>query len=218
MFGVVQPWLTYARTESAAARGAAAEQIPLSDRLAFLTSYFRDSAEQGNIQGLQESMVRLSYMNVAAFVIAEYDRGVPGDSLRNMLYSFIPRFVWPDKPLVLVGGELATLATGTVGNSISAGYFAEVYWNLGWSGVLLLVPMGAAFNIASHFAVRTLSQGNWVYIPVLFLNLETALRIDNFYIGFVGASAIAASLYMLLRFSAVHLQQLGILPLPVQRR
>lgn len=218
MFYFIAPWLTHARVENATARGAATEEVPLSDRIAFLTSYFNDSAGQGDLRGVQGSMVRLSYMNAAAFVIAQYDHGFPGDSLRNVLYSFIPRFVWPEKPAVLVGGELATLATGTVGNTIAAGYFADVYWNLGWMGLLLLAPMGIVFNVASHFAVRALRQGDWVYVPALFLNLETAITIDNFYVGFVGTSAIAAGLYILLRLSAVHLQQLGILPLPARGR
>jgi hypothetical protein len=217
MLYFVQPWVTHARIENATVRGAAAAEVPLSDRIAFLTSYFNDGGGRGQVQGVQESMARLSFMHAAAFVIAQYDHGFPGDSLRNVLYSFIPRFVWPDKPVVLVGWELATLATGTIGNTISAGYFAEVYWNLGWAGVLLLIPMGMAFNIASRFAVRVLRQGDWVYVPALFLNLETAITVDNFYIGFVGTSAIAVGLCILLRLSAVHLQQLGILPLPAHR-
>jgi hypothetical protein len=218
IFNFVQPWITHARNENAMVRGGAAEQVPFFDRITFLTSYFGASVEDTDVERVQESMIRLSFVNSAAFVISQYDRGFPGDSLRNVLYSFIPRFVWPDKPEVLVGAELATLASGTEGNSISAGYFAEVYWNLGWAGILLLIPVGIAFNIASRFAASTLYRGDWIYLPVLFLNLKTAVTIDNFYIGFVGTMAIAVAIYIMLRLFVAQLQKLGILSLAAQGR
>jgi hypothetical protein len=217
IFNFVQPWITHARHEDKMFSPNSTEQVPLFDRIAFLTSYFGAAAEQTDAETLQESMIRLSFVHMAAFVISQYDRGVPGDSLRNVSYSLIPRFLWPDKPEVLVGAELATLASGTEDNSISAGYFAEVYWNLGWAGALLLIPVGIAFNVASRFAASTLHRGDWIYLPVLFLNLKTAVTIDNFYISFAGTTVIALGLYIMLRLSAVGLRELGILSLPAGR-
>jgi hypothetical protein len=213
MFSLIQPWLTQARLEILDAYGAS-EQAPFSSRVEFLISSFNAAAEQKDGEELQGSLIRLSFMNAAGFVISRYDQGVAGDSLKDVVYSFIPRFLWPEKPLIVVGGELATLATDTVGNTISAGYFAEVYWNFGWAGLLLLVPIGIVFNVASHFAINTLRKGDWIYLPVLFLNLRTAISIDNFYIGFVGTFVISFGLYLLLRIFSRKLD----LPLSSVRR
>jgi hypothetical protein len=154
----------------------------------------------------------VSFVNVAAFVVAQYDHGLPGDSLRDTLYSFIPRFLWPEKPVVLLGGELATLVSGEVGNQISPGYFAEAYWNFGWIGLpLLLVPVGFFFNVATHFAARVIEREDWLYLPVLFLSLKVGMQIDSFYNGFVGTATQILALYFLVKFGSQLLRSLGIL-------
>ena len=158
-------------------------------------------------------LLRVSFVNVAAFVVAQYDHGLPGDSLRDTLYSFIPRFLWPEKPVVLLGGELATLVSGEVGNQISPGYFAEAYWNFGWIGLpLLLVPVGFFFNVATHFAARVIEREDWLYLPVLFLSLKVGMQIDSVYNGFVGAAAQIFALYFVVKFGSRLLRSLGMLP------
>lgn len=199
LFNLMQPWMQQARNQALATYGTMVDRVPLLSRAEFLLSYFDDSPAQAVQDDVQQSMIRLSFINAAAFVISRYDRGVPGDSLRNVMYSFIPRILWPDKPEVLVQSELASLASGTIGNSISAGYYPDVYWNLGWIGLLLLVPVGVAFNIASRFALDIVRRGDWIYVPVAFLNLKIAIAVDSFYVGLVGTFAISFGAYLLLR-------------------
>jgi hypothetical protein len=200
----------YARLQTTHLSSGSERELDLSTRSGFYDQYFKMSPVVAEGEQLQQSLLRLSYTNAAAFVVSRYDRGVPGDSMRDVLYSFIPRFLWPNKPLVLVGGELATLATDTIGNSISCGYFAEVYWNFGWLGMLLLLPMGLAFSVASRLALRVFDRGDWHYLPVLFLNLKTAIGVDNFYVGFVGTFIIGFGAYLFLRAVAPSLKFLGI--------
>jgi len=66
-----------------------------------LRAYF-DNKQENDAEAPQGSLLRVSFVNVAAFVVAQYDHGLPGDSLRDTLYSFIPRFLWPEKPVVLL--------------------------------------------------------------------------------------------------------------------
>ena len=155
----------------------------------------------------------MSYTNSAAFVISQYDRGLPGNSLRDSLYSFIPRFLWPEKPQFKVAGELATLATGTFGNSISAGYFAEAYWNLGWIGLpILMFPIGAFINVASHFAARVIARKDWIYLPLLFLNIKIGMSVTEWYVGFIGTIAQGIVLFFMLKLSGQWLRGMRLLP------
>ncbi len=209
-FGILQPLVAYGRNEAYNNPANNSAELSLSQNLVYLRAYF-DNKQESDPEDPQGSLLRLSFVNVAAFVVSQYDHGLPGDSLRNTLYSFIPRFLWPEKPLVLLGGELATLVSGEVGNQISCGYFAEAYWNFGWIGLpLLLLPVGFFFNVTTHFAARVIEREDWLYLPVLFLSLKIGMQIDSFYNGFVGTAAQIFALYLLVKFGGPLLRSLGL--------
>lgn len=66
-------------------------------------------------------------------------------------WTFIPRAVWPEKPLVGGGGDLVSKFTGipfAVGTSVGAGQPLEFYANFGWWG--LVVGFGALGWILAH--------------------------------------------------------------------
>jgi hypothetical protein len=209
-FGTLQPLVAYGRNEAYNNPANSGMQMSLSQNLVYLRAYF-DNNEESDPEAPQGSLMRVSFVSVAAFVVAQYDHGLPGDSLRDTLYSFIPRFLWPEKPMVLLGGELATLVSGQVGNQISPGYFAEAYWNFGWIGLpLLLLPVGFFFNVTTHFAARVVEREDWLYLPVLFLSLKVGMQIDSFYNGFVGTAAQIFALYFVVKFGGQLLRSLGI--------
>jgi hypothetical protein len=210
-FGILQPLVAYGRNEAYNNPANSDREMSLAQNLVYLRAYF-DNKEESDPEAEQGSLLRVSFVNAAAFVVSQYDHGLPGDSLRDTLYSFIPRFLWPEKPMVLLGNELATLVSGDVGNQISPGYFAEAYWNFGWIGLpLLLIPVGFFFNVATHFAARVVEREDWLYLPVLFLSLKVGMQIDVFYIGFVGTAAQIFILYLAVKFGSQLLRSLGIL-------
>jgi hypothetical protein len=210
-FNILQPLVAYGR-EEAFGKGNEGAEISLFRNYEALRSYFVDSKVESDPEAPQGGLMRLSFVNSAAFVISQYDHGLPGDSLGDALYVFIPRFLWPEKPVQTAGGDLATLVTGGVGNQISAGYFAEAYWNFGWIGLpLLLIPVGVFFNVTTHFAARVLEREEWLYLPVLFMSLKIGMQIDNWYSGFVGTAAQALALYLIVKFGGQLLRSAGLL-------
>lgn len=67
-----------------------------------------------------------------------------GSTLDYLGYVFIPRFVWPDKPLIAKGQWFAAqinggrwLETGLFSNSINMTIPGEFYLNFGWLGLVL---------------------------------------------------------------------------------
>ena len=211
-FGILQPLVAYARNEAFSNPANQGAEFSLSRNFEYLRSYFVDSKAESDPEAVQGGLMRLSLVNVAAFTIAQYDHGLPGDSIRNVLYLFIPRVLWPEKPLLLSGYELSTLATGGVGNSISAGYFAETYWNFGWIGlVLLMFPVGAFFNWTTRFAARALAREDWLYAPLLFFNLKLSIAIGDAYSGFIGAAAQSFAMQIMLYFLGRLLRSAGLL-------
>ena len=195
-FAVLQPWVADARLKQAYLFGSTTGGT-LADRAQILGSYFDDIGMATNSTFSESSLGRFSYVNVATFVINRYDRGLPGKSLDAALPLLIPRFLWPDKPLSTPGGDLAFLAAGQIGNSISAGLFAESYWCYGWWGLLLMiVPYAVVLSLVSNYALRVIQRGEWIYFPALFLALKMGVRVDGLYVNdVIGASAIFLGLH-----------------------
>ncbi len=189
-FVVLQPLVAHARIVQGMQFGNPTSGS-LEQRWQMLRSYFDPASERFETE-VQTTITRFSYTNVATFVIDRYDRGQPGDSLRGVFALLIPRALWPEKPVFAPGADMAFLFAGQIGNSISAGLFAECYWNFGWLGLpLLLIPWSVILTLASRFTVRVMQDRDWIYLPASFLALRMGSRVDGLYINdVVGATAI----------------------------
>ncbi|TIL46156.1 hypothetical protein [Mesorhizobium sp.] len=175
---ILQPFVLYGRAEVVERFQGKAS---LSDRLYITREYWSGSASALSGGQVQESMLRLSYVNVSSLVVGWRDQGRSGDTLKYALAIFIPRVLWPDKPIISsIGTELYSRARGHDGSSISAGLFAEAYWNFGWWGIpILLVPAGFIMGLFSKFSISVMASGNWLYMPVVLLGVQMGLRTDG---------------------------------------
>ena len=68
--------------------------------------------------------------------------------LPKLIYSFVPRVLYPEKPDMSTSGRLFAQVfhgdtnTSRIGTAVSIGNVAELYWNWGWWGLLLLPLWG----------------------------------------------------------------------------
>ena len=133
----------------------------------------------------QSALSRLSYVNAAAMVVSWHDAGMTGESLDYALTVFVPRFIWPDKPIITsVGTDLYTAATAQIGSSISPGLFAEAYWNFGWLGVpVLMIPLGIILAVFSRYSLAMMGHERWLHMPVILLGVWAGIRVDGWYVA-----------------------------------
>lgn len=87
-----------------------------------------------------------------------------GDGLDYMIYAFVPRIFWPDKPTVTRGawfseylGQARTEESATTSLGQSAA--GELYWNFGWPGIIMGMTflgavIGKLWKLATPFAER----------------------------------------------------------------
>lgn len=87
-----------------------------------------------------------------------------GEGMDYLVYAFIPRFIWPDKPTITRGawftvylGQARTEAKATT--SLGQTAPGELYWNFGWYGVvigmtILGIMCGKLWKLATPFAER----------------------------------------------------------------
>ena len=98
-----------------------------------------------------------------------------GTTISNsILASFVPRFLWPDKPIA--GGHWnMEYFTGLIieGYSMNIGPFGEAYGNFGKTGgMIFMFFYGLFFNLAIFLIIRYAKQKPTIilWFPVLFLN------------------------------------------------
>lgn len=139
-----------------------AQHVPITQRV---TLWFQDSlnliqqVSSGDVgQNAQtvssNSTGRIDYLHEFSLVVALSPNTVPyagGNSYAYLAYSWIPRFVWPSKPvtsdatnyLALRYGLLNPIELGTV--SIGLGQAAEAYGNFGLPGVIIVMGLQGLF-------------------------------------------------------------------------
>jgi hypothetical protein len=198
---VLQPLVAQARmlhyqVHSSLAGGTIAERIENS--LSWVT--------QGElVTGLADSgagMSRLSYLNVGTYLISEYDAGAAGETIKAAGWALIPRIIWPDKPFTTdTGSDLYHRLTGQDTSFLSPTITADIYWNLGWFGLLLLLPFcGLAIWFATVATYSIVRRRDWFMMPFVLITFRIGLSVDQaFVIGFFIPAAAAVVALILLR-------------------
>jgi hypothetical protein len=202
-YAAITPIVGHARQVLMKQHGSLAGPASLSERLSIVSAYFTEDGPTTTTEdGLIDfSLVRISYVNQATFAIRMYDTGVPSPSLDLILATFIPRFLWPDKPIITqIGVDFNFAATGSQTSSSAPGLFADAYWNFGWSGVaLLMVPLGAILGYISIFALNVLRHRRWIYFPLVFMGMKMGFRTDGFLVAdIVGTVVLMIAGYVIL--------------------
>jgi hypothetical protein len=148
-------------------------------------SYFTTGRESDQFAEVETGWMRLSFVNAGTFVINQYDHGMPGNSYRYWSIVWIPRIIYPTKPIITdVGRELSYAANGNYNSSSSAGIAAEAYWNGGW-----LLSMGIAIFLALVFGLWTIysyeviQRKAWHLFFIVLIGMRMALRVDGAFVS-----------------------------------
>jgi hypothetical protein len=174
----------------------------LAERLEILSSSIGSSGSIDDGSDVSSLLVRISYMNAAVFAVRQYDGGQPGNSMSMLSSVFVPRFLWPDKPIITqVAVDFNYAATGISTSASSPGLFAEAYWDFGWAGVvLLMVTLGIVLAPLSQYTLSIFHGGKWLYFPVMIMGMRIGFRTDGFYVtDVVGGVVILVCLHISLK-------------------
>lgn len=200
LFNVIAPPVDAVRAEMAARYGSISDGT-IAERFAVLASYSGNEERASNKEGTQYSLLRLSYATPAGFAISQYDIGLPGDSFEHWLAVFVPRFLWPDKPIITdTGTKFNVAATGSANSQSSPGLFAEAYWNFGWGGVAIFMPLlGMALFFLGRYSLWVIQSGNWWLLPVALMAMRTGMRVDGFFVAdIIGGAVMVAALHVII--------------------
>lgn len=177
-----QPLVIYGRDELSQRYGEI-RGAGLEERWSIAASWLADASESKS-SASQGWLTRLSYVNVNAFVVDQYDSGHPGDTYRDAAAVLIPRVLWTNKPVISqLGQDLNILVFQTASSQLGLGYFAEAYWNFGWLGVIGLMPVLALILcLFTRVSLTIMYRHDWALLPIVFLGVNLGLRVDGYFV------------------------------------
>lgn len=139
--------------------------------------------------------VRLCYVPQEALAVSLHDAGYIGKTiLQPLSWLLIPRVIDPSKPVLNLAQQFSILLDGNSHNNMSPGVYADMYWNYGWLGVVILsFLIGVLLGVLHKFAMRVITNEQWILIPVV---LNAVLLAEQGALNFLVEDFIVQILYL----------------------
>lgn len=156
-------------------------------RIAILFSSF--NILENTEDSKNSTWARLSYLPAQNLAVNYYDAGEGENNLDFILWGFIPRFLYPDKPLISSSGrKFNEKVKGSDTSSLGMGVFVQGYYNAGFYGVGLFSLIGGfMLSFLTSISKAVIKNGAMLLIPLSQLGNYMAYRIDgSFYSDWVG--------------------------------
>jgi hypothetical protein len=199
LYAFLSPFVTYARLSFSV---TGIDNIgELSGSIQQYAQSDKDEVAALLTPGVQGWWTRFAYANSQSFAMDSYDDGNPGDSFSKAIYVFVPRLLFPDKPLMSsISGDFNKMVTGNEESYSCPGVFAEAYWNGGWP--LLIAAcffIGITFMPVSLLSMQYIRRGNLAILPCAYAGIMMGLRPDNWFVMvYVGSIVQIIVLYYIL--------------------
>ncbi len=162
------------------------------------------SVKDGAFPKAQLWWTRLAYSSSTLFAMHQYDKGHPGSTFALAPYVFIPRFIYPEKPIMTSGLDFTYLIMRSkqTRSLTGLGIYGEGYWNMGWLGVFITgVVAGVLFAIYAIVCGLVVSKYNFLYLPIAIAGITMGFRIDDWFIpAYLGTSIQLFVIYSFIRF------------------
>jgi hypothetical protein len=180
-----------------------------------------DSSGESFRRALNPSVSRISLLNQSANVIEQTPSVVPyqyGWLYSYMAITWIPRFVWPDKPSMSEANQYYQVAYGLTTEedinkvAISVGLLTEGFINFGWAGVVgIMFLTGIFFDFYQRTFLASTSGALMTAVGVIlipqFLAVESQMAQ---YLGGIVQQVVVTLLVMLPIISLHGSQRLGV--------
>lgn len=191
--------------------------VSVSEAVSGYIDYVGNMADEEDIRdkGLDSYLSRAGSVGCNAWAVNyAQTKCTKPDYLYYCSVGLIPRFLWPNKPNLQVGGMMYRIVTGhedswnlPIGKntcSVSIGFIGSCYFSLGlWGAIIIPLFMGFYFNIywrvlKKYFHESLICQ--WAFIAMVFVFLKDCESLQDCGMIFVAWSCV----YMLI-IKFVHL-------------
>ena len=164
----------------------------------------RDGIGTTALAGTTRWLARGTSSDIGGLVMRLADtRGhLGGILIEGLAYIFVPRFLWPDKPMVRPGAWFTWYLGGartpeSAGSATATMLGTELYWMFGVSGVLLWVPLLGMLYAWCWQRLMTLGASGTVALVGLFALLVRASELEATHTIYAVAEPIVYLVYLL---------------------
>ena len=207
VYASLQPIVHYGRAKIYANTGTISN-ADYAERVEHLLQFFVSDEEVFNsfVDDRQGWWTRLSSAGPQAQAMALYDQGNYNRTLDQAWMFFIPRAIWPNKPIMVGPGlEFYRMVTGRedANSFLALSIYGDLYWQYGWSGVILgSTLIGVLFAMLSAQSVRIIRRRDFLMLPPVLMALEMMLLGPNKYVlnGIIGPLPIYFAFYVFFNF------------------
>ncbi|MEM7004593.1 MAG: hypothetical protein AAF498_01835 [Pseudomonadota bacterium] len=205
IFVVLQPWVHFGRSVILERTGTIS-RANYADRMEILSDYIFSDSRSDYLEtrgDLQSWWTRLNFSGPQVRAMELYDAGFRNRTLNTAWMYFIPRVVWPDKPILYGPGlQFYRQLTGREDavSFLGLSIYGDLYWQFGWLGVLVGgVLFGWVLGVTSALALRAIRSENFIMLPFVMMALDLAITAPNKYVinGVIGALPIMIAYYLL---------------------
>lgn len=199
---LITPPVNFARIETAKAQAVAAQRVSIQERFDLLVQFYQ--IDHHVIQTSGQSLawwIRLNYLPSQNAAVYFQRVGDGSDDLDRMLWIFIPRVIYPDKPQMTGAGiRLTEKIAGHESSSTGIGIFVDGYYLLGWFGVLFTsMSYGLVLRAYTSIARPVVEEESTIMLPLVFMGIFLGMRADGWWLtDVVGAAVIATGILGLL--------------------
>jgi hypothetical protein len=195
IYALIGPMVTFGRNELGYRGRGQPAPASFSQRFDIAVTYFT-----GGESHLREQEIagwwwaRLNYLPSQQAAVELHDQGRGSDDLSRVMWIFVPRLLFADKPEMSGAGvDLNEKVTGFRNSSIGIGVFVDGYYILGWFGVLLAsITYGLSLGAYSAIARSVVAKRAVVMYPLLFMGIFAGLRSDGGWLIDVAGPAVFA--------------------------
>ena len=178
VYYTVQPFVLYGRYALGENISGNLYQATLDERLAITRQYFEEgkALSAWEASAKQNGWARLAYSGPQAYAMRERSRGYTNDTLSDIWTILIPRFFWPEKPIMSTGLDFYEYVTGRNTTYVGITVYADAYWNFGWFGVVVISGfMGMMFSLMSSLTLHWFRTEQFVYLPAMLIAANGAM-------------------------------------------
>jgi hypothetical protein len=187
------------RIEHFAKHGSLSD-ISVSEQFDAVSRQLTDRTPDSKEQSIAAS--RLDYVVPAAFAMNQYESGFKLDIIQNSAFALIPRFLWPDKPILTTGNEVNYRMGFQSENNIGVTVLADIYWNLGWLGLVLLFMIGVYNGFITIYSRELMRGEDWFMLPFVMAAFRLGVSLDGEFVASIFVPAVI-NLVILLGLRAV---------------
>ena len=159
-------------------------RVNWSERISLLEDGFFGGSQVKESEGYGY-WIRFSYLVPQGAAIDFFDRGQGGNDYTLLGWTFLPRALFPQKPIITASGqEFHFKITGGMTSSTGQGVFVNGYYNLGWMGTIFVgILVGCILAWTSALATEIFNARALLWIPFALLGSFMAFRIDGHFVS-----------------------------------